>query len=245
MNEQEKKEVIKEVSDLKEGGETNKEIHVQTGIAGRGKMSSIDGIINSKATEGIIIAAYPGMGQEVYTSMYDNYVILNVHDAYIVHDGYGNQRVDVEGYVRDAMNLVSNPDGHYDVCFVDPITDVIEELKEYKKPFFILFPTTKKESILKTLAIMYHRNPSVANGQALTDVILNHDHRIEVLKSYPNSIVSTTGIINQTLITELLTMDEKGRFGVMSALASMKSKVKLAQANAENKQEQANKQPKK
>ena len=167
---------------------------------------------------GLIVAAYPGMGQEIYTSIYDDFDMISSYD-------YNKENEDwAKEYVQDVINCVER--GKCKVCFIDPHKAVIKHLGELKKPFIIFYPGTPKDTTLRTLATLYFRTPTVSTGKALADVVLNHDERIKELRLYPNSIQFSNGFINEELIKQLIDMDTEGRLKVMRALGVMKTTPK-------------------
>jgi hypothetical protein len=167
---------------------------------------------------GLIVAAYPGMGQEIFTAIFPTYVQLSMHDYRRENEDWAKQ------YAKDAFDLVNN--GECEVCFIDPHKNVIKYLGELTQSFMIFYPGTKKDAILKNLAIMYFRNPSVSNGKSLADVVLNHDQHIGELRLYPNSVSFSTGIINEDFLKQLLEMDMESRTKVIKALKVMKTSPK-------------------
>ena len=194
-------------------------------------------IINGKKPrkEGLIIAAYPGMGQSVYTSIYDNYKSLSIHD-------YETTKESAKQYIEDAINLLTDEKNPCSVVFVDAVSVVLDELSSIGRSFFIFYPATKKESVLELLAKTYYNYPTKANGYYLSEVILYHKVMVKMLQRYPNSMSSVTGIINEEIITKLLAMSEKERLGVMNAIGKMKEhKSEEAKTHRTNKKKSKNK----
>lgn len=167
---------------------------------------------------GLIVAAYPGMGQEIYASIYDDFYILSSYDYNKESESWAKD------YVKDALKCVEHD--KCKVCFIDPHKAVIKHLGELKKPFIIFYPGTPKDITLRTLATSYFRTPTVSTGKALADVVLNHDERISELRLYPNSIQFSNGFINEELIKQLIDMDDDDRRKVMNALGVMKTTPK-------------------
>ena len=164
---------------------------------------------------GLIIAAYPGMGQEIYTAIYDNYLQLSIHDYKRDNEDWAKK------YAEDAVDLVTKT--QCEVCFIDPHKKVLESLGELNHPFLIFYPGTKKEQLLKTLAIIYFRNPSVRTGKYLADVVLNFEEQIADLRLYPNSISLANSIVNEDFIKQILDMNNEERIKVIKALKVMKT----------------------
>lgn len=162
----------------------------------------------------LIIAAYPGMGQEIFSSIYDNYKVISMHEFTKKEDNWADT------YVKHILEAIEE-DG-IDVCLVDPHKTVITKLGELRKPFLIFYPGTDKTSIMKMLATLYFRNQSVVNAKYLADVVLNHDDAIEDLRKYPNSILISNGILSYDLIEQLIAMDEEGRNRIVTTLRKMK-----------------------
>lgn len=151
---------------------------------------------------GLIIAAYPGMCQALFTSEYTNYTTLSVYE----YDKSGEDWV--KDFVSQAIFIITK--AQFDVCFIEPHHKVLEYLKSINQEFFIFYPLTPKESILKILAITYRNQSTVANGNALADVVLNHDVNIADVRKYSNAVAFSKGIINDSFLKELLSLDTKG-----------------------------------
>ena len=181
--------------------------------------------LDTKKT-GLIIAVYPGMGQEIFTNVYNDYIMISLSD-------YRKDNPDfVKTYVEDALRLVS--DGANSVCFIDTDTEVIKELEEMNIPFLIFYPGISKDTLLRNLANMYLKNPSVSFGKTIADVILHYETKIAELRLYNNSIMFNAGIISDEVVKNLIKMSEDERQKFIENLAVMKitSKEKATKPDA-------------
>jgi hypothetical protein len=183
--------------------------------------------LSKNTKQGLIILAYPGMGQTIYPDVYSTYKHLSVHQGFI-----GKSKNWEEHYVKAAINLINEDD--CDVCFIDAYVStnaIIKELEKVKQPFLIFYPGTSKESLLRSMALVYLKKPTQDNAMALADVILNHDHRIANLRQYSNAIMSSTGIVNEEVLERLVEMDNDTRLKTMMAMV----KIKQMKMNNQNK----------
>jgi len=201
------------------------------GIAGEGatgKSGMVEQIVKdvneTLRKRGIIIAVYPGMGQDLISDIYDEYVYMDVSSL----DFYDsdNHKTNTKTYIEDAIDIVSVEKGKYSVCFVDATDEILEALASFNEPYVIFYPVTPKESILKMLAQMYVANPSAGRAKTIADVILHHEERINELRLYPNSIGASTGIINEDLVNDLVSMSYEERLQVIRAFSMMKTSSK-------------------
>lgn len=179
---------------------------------------------------GILIAVYPGMGQEIFTNVYHDYVMINLSDYRKDNPDY------IKTYIEDAVRLVS--DGTNSVCFIDTNTDLIKELGEMDIPFLIFYPGTSKDAVLRNLANMYLKNPSVSFGKTIADVILHYETKIAELRLYNNSIMFSNGIVSDEVIKNIIKMNPLERLDFIKSLAVMKV---TAKQGAELKQTQSKK----
>ena len=163
---------------------------------------------------GLIVAAYPGMGQEIFTNVYHDYVMISLSTYRKDNPDY------LKTYIEDALGLIS--DGTNTVCFIDTDTDVIKELGEMNIPFLIFYPGTPKDTVLRNLANMYLKNPSVSFGKTIADVILHYETKIAELRLYNNSIMFNAGIVSDEVVKNLIKMSEQERQKFIENLAIMK-----------------------
>lgn len=164
--------------------------------------------------QGILIAVYPGMGQEIFTHVYNDYVMVSLSDYRKDNPDY------IKTYVEDALRLVTN--GENSVCFIDTNTEVIKHLGELQIPFLIFYPGTPKDSILRNLSNIFLKNPSISTGKTIADVILHYDNKIAELRLYNNSIMFTKGIISDEVVKDFIKMDEVQFKDFIKNLAVMK-----------------------
>jgi len=181
---------------------------------------------NMKITPGLIIAAYPGMGQEALQEVHCNYIVLDVYKYDVKNP------LEIKKYVQEAIDLVTKPrissfsSSRFDVCFVDADIRVIDELDTRNQPFLIYYPANDKETVIKRLAVMYNNNQSVRLGKSLADVVLNHETKITELRLYSNAIASKFGLINNNLLTELIAMPYESRTKIVSAIGELRTAKK-------------------
>lgn len=187
------------------------------------KPSSGDSVIENGTggdgvMKGFIVAAYPGMGQEIYLSIYDDFKVLYL-DEYDL-----TKPEDVTRYVNDAIRLVSG--GGIKICFVMPQKQIIEELYKTQEPFLIIYPNIPKDKFLLRMFEMYDKPRSMYKdrfNKMIADVIKNYDKDIENLKLYFNSIASGNGIINEEVLKRFYEMqDLKKRRSVLMAIGTLK-----------------------
>lgn len=172
----------------------------------------VDGI------RGFIVAAYPGMGQEIYLSIYDDYTVLYLDDYDLTAEDWPTK------YVEDAIRLISG--GGIKICFVMPRKEIIEKLHEIQEPFLIVYPSIPKDNFLLRMFEMYSKPRSMHKNRfdnMLADVIKNYDKDIDNLKLYFNSISSSTGIVNEEVLKRFVNIPtNKKRQDVLTAIGTMK-----------------------
>ena len=150
----------------------------------------VDGI------RGFIVAAYPGMGQEIYLSIYDEYKVLYLDDYDLTADDWPKK------YVEDAIRL-GFPEVVLKYVLLCLEKEIIEKLHEIQEPFLIVYPSIPKDKFLLRMFEMYSKPRSMHKNRfdnMLADVIKNYDKDIDNLKLYFNSISSSTGIINEEVL---------------------------------------------
>lgn len=178
--------------------------------------------------QGLIIAAYPGMGQEVFASINDAYLVMGARNETYQKTAATPVWAYVD-YAEDAMKLVSDT-GRYDVCFIEPHEDVLNYLNTIGyNTYIIAYPGCSKDSVLRTIASMYMRNPSTELGMALADVAIHFDRDVAALRKYPNSIMFKGGLINNDLLTQLVNMEPIDRKKVIQALSVIKENQTLVE----------------
>lgn len=196
---------------------------VVAGGASHGKVSLMHEVHEAMKKNGVIIAAYPGMGQEIFAEIYENYEHLKYSEFTKEMDELHTD-LDERAYANAAIDMVSVHKGGMDICFVDAHTDVIKYLGQTDVAFITFYPITSKESIVQRMATMHNRKPSVYTAETLAYVIANHDEKIEELRLYSNSIASGTGILNEDLLKDFVKMDERERIAVIQSFTIMKKK---------------------
>jgi len=174
---------------------------------------------------GIIIAVYPGMGQEVYSKFYDNYFHLESYPYYTKKMPRGKSQGMM--YALDAINKVQQED--YDICFVDAHTDVLNYLKGLNQDFIIFYPTPtqKKEVVLERIARIYSNRMSLYSAGLLVYVTKNHVKKINDLRMYPNSIASSKGILNEELLLEISRATPLERRKIIEVFSEMKKTTNI------------------
>ena len=198
------------------------------GAVGHGKAGLQKEIIKALQKQGIIIAVYPEMGQELLSDMHDNYAYLSGYHYNQTKENWARS------YVEDAIDLVTlsnieNPQKSrriFDICFVDAIEPLLDELANRNEPYIIFYPNTSKESVLQMMAQMYLANPHNNSAKTLANAILNYDKHIEHLRLYPNSIAASTGIINEDFVRDLAKMSQLDRIQVIQAFVTIKTSKK-------------------
>lgn len=173
----------------------------------------------------LLIAAYPGMGQDALEVKHKDYGFLSTFDYPKEADGWD------EGWSRkfavELIRLVKL--GEKKVYFFDPHPDVITHLEDLGQELFIFYPNTNKNSVLGILAVIYCRNASFRNGKALADVALNYETHMQVLKMYYNSVAFSTGLIEPSFLNQLIALNATGRANVLAKIKDMKVKSRLSE----------------
>ena len=185
--------------------------------------------LEGKNKPGLIIAAYHGMGQEAYLAIHDDYDQLTKEDYYIsVDKDYSKW---VSKYVDDAIFAVTTVG--LKVCFISTDEDILNELIKRDQEFYIFYPSPiTKQQVIERVTKTYFRSPTIVSGNALTDVVAGFDNDINRLREFSNSMMSSTGIINEEVLNNLIEMDTISRNGVLRALKAMKSVPKKEEVKA-------------
>jgi hypothetical protein len=166
----------------------------------------------------LIISVYPGMLHEA---------LVSINTGYIYISSYTYQKDNPEwyiAYVNDVLKSIKK--SKVEVCFIDTETDVLDYLLSINETFFILYPMTTVESIMKHISTVYAISGDPATTEALADVVKNHDTKIEALKKYPNSLASQSGIVNVEILNELKKMTNQERRRVIGIIKEMKQTKK-------------------
>lgn len=173
--------------------------------------------------EGLIIAAMAGMGQEVYTSVFDKHLLLNLYD----YQRGPNDSTHEDVYIEYAMNAIAavSETGWYDVVFIEPRSEVLAYLNLQGKAFIVAYPGCTKDKILRNLASTYLRNPSTLTGKAMAETIISFDTTVARLRGERNSIMFSTGLLNHDVITQMLTIAPLDRATIINSLGVKKQQV--------------------
>lgn len=168
---------------------------------------------------GLIVVAYQGMGKTTLTKQNPNYFDLE-------SSGYPRDNQEwYKNYVKDAIKKVTEEG--YDICFLSSHEVVRDYLTTIKQPFLIFYPIAKKSTMLDRLAKRYFEDPSVKNGKALANAVLDYEKNVMDLMAYRNSIASKDGFIDNTLLEKLIKLPVEDRLKVMYVMASIKeNKIK-------------------
>jgi len=178
------------------------------------KIEAVQKLMENKV-RGFIVAAYPGMGQEVYLSIYDDYKILSLDDYNLESEDWAMK------YAEDAIKMVTIYG--FKICFVVPKKEILGALYYLNEAFLVVYPAIDKDKFLLRMFEMYSKIMSPKHAQEIADVIKDYDEDIKELKLYFNSVSSSTGIINEEVLNRFIEIqDLKKRKDILLAIGSLK-----------------------
>lgn len=175
--------------------------------------------------KGVLIAAYPGMGQDIleHETRYVKTFQLSGHEYiktdidYEVYNISNRKKFTPEEYKRNIENFIGYVLTYIDketndyVYFVDAHPDIIDELISVDYPFLIFYPGVSR----KRYYDQWFSNTTVYLGShygrttthKLSDWITNYTKKINKLSSYDNAINIKLGFLSEPFIQSFRELD--------------------------------------
>lgn len=179
---------------------------------------------------GFIVVGYQGIGKTTLTSQNPNYFDLE-------SSGYSRENPEwFKDYVHDAIKKVTEEG--YDICFVSSHKVVRDYLIETNHTFLIFYPGVSKDTVTRRLASRYFSDPSVKNGKALANAVLDFEANIDELRKYTNSMACKDGFLSNEVLKMFIEMSDEKRQNVLKMIAYHKTQAATKVAMNEEKSEE-------